>query len=274
MSIFKALVGCPTVFCNSALPSHCPSATFRESDQPHSPDSHEGSLLWRPVSRALPGRVDSILLDLGGASEVFWSNTSSERWGSETRDTGRDLLNATRELVASQECTLWDSFSINSFPHSSCYTQEWKKVPNFLEVQDPFVRDWSTQKSQRTLSGSMEDASQDSCHVQEWRARRQRIDVEWAPGTFQVLWGFRMKAEVFLLKLSWQDSPSLGRKAHFPLLFISIKMVISKDHLWGGEEALLEEGLWGAREWVIPANLKGPGMGGAKDLKPERSGPP
>lgn len=37
-------------------------------------------------------------------------------------------------------------FNKFSFPHSSCYTQRWKKVPNCLEAQDPFDRVKCTEK--------------------------------------------------------------------------------------------------------------------------------
>ena len=47
-----------------------------------------------------------------------------------------------------------------SFPHSSCYTPGWKKVPTFLETKDSFGSE--AHKSQRTQPGRMEDATQDS----------------------------------------------------------------------------------------------------------------
>lgn len=61
---------------------------------------------------------------------------------------------------------------------------------------------------------------------------------------FQVLRNFRMKVEVFLVRMCREDSPSLGRGVHFfLLLFLPSKMVISKDHLRDGMRACEQKGL-------------------------------
>ena len=72
LSFCKVLADCPTYFCNSALPSSCPSHHILRAE-PATWLQLEVISSMEPNSRACRGRLDSILLDLGGALEVFWS---------------------------------------------------------------------------------------------------------------------------------------------------------------------------------------------------------
>lgn len=140
--LWRVLAGCPTNFWNSVLPSHYLSwriyraGPATPSPQPHRVSSTEatfqGSKREGRLSFATPG----------WAVEVFWAHPSCESWGSETRDSGLDLLKARGSYCQNQECTVWIIIQqILSFPYSSCYTQGLKKkVPSFLEAHGPFDR--------------------------------------------------------------------------------------------------------------------------------------